>query len=282
MALDFWLDKLLKWARDYGWESSTLFFTFGAAVFSEFRSRESGSWVNKYGLAIFVALSLAGLGSGIMCLFSRKRQTVLEEENRQFQINTEDTQRAIDDICHWHLRDLSKSLDFTSRERATVYLYDQESKCFRPISRYCDDPLHETRDGERYAVKHGCIGKAWSDGDHFCVFELSRPPEDASKVEKKKWNKAWVEWCNAGYTIPKRVANRIRFKASLYFGWRLKDRNGNRKLAVLMIESLDPEKWDQETIKGKFVSKEERMFNDILDIIERRAPAADVAKKRGM
>jgi hypothetical protein len=193
-------------------------------------------------------------------------QKALADAEQQMKAMRESAYQDYPQLCRLRLHDLSQELKLGSCDRVSLYVHRPARRRFFLLDRLSPNPVYEEARRQEYDDGEGCIAKAWQDGSHFAI-----APD----------GKAWVTWCGR-YGIKAKAARRIRMNSRLYFGWRVRDREKQNRLAVLMLESTDPNRWTQEFLLEYFEMKQERTLNDLLARIRSQIPDPQMAVERGM
>lgn len=137
------------------------------------------------------------------------------------------------------LRTLARhTLEFGNTERISVYKH--VGQAFVLLSRFSDDPDY-TKPSKRgfYPDNEGCIGAAWHRGSMF-IPELPDPEKELDsyyQVLKDPWN------------ISRNTAKSFTMKSRSYGAYALNDLKGNRKIAIIVFESVRTNVLDDQKLR---------------------------------
>lgn len=205
-----------------------------------------------------------------------ERISELQARARRAEIAAEGMQQSVDQICRWYLLDISDNLDFAESDRVTLYIHNQNRNAFERLAREARNPAYKKSGRIEYPDKEGCIAKAWQKGRHFeqsPAFEEGQAPGAHEKV--------WIEWCKS-QGISKGIAGKITMRSLLYFGWRIRSRDRSQELAIVIIESTNRKRWTEDQLVEVFSGRQDRMLDDLIEIVARRIPDRNAAKEREM
>ncbi len=176
-------------------------------------------------------------------------------------------------ISQGYITSIARNLGFGSKtektERITIYAHDSANNVFIPFGRYSSNPKYERRGRDFYPNNQGCIAKTWEHGRWF----INDYPE---------WNtkqKDYIERAKEDGYKPT-VTKKLNMKSTLYFGWRVLDTKGDKKLAVLIVESTDSNRWTKEQLEEYF-EREDRKLSEIVERLAPRLPKISSARKEG-
>src|SRR5690606_38697983 len=116
-------------------------------------------------------------------------------------------------LCQYRLHDLAKELGYNSDERVSLYVHRPKLNRFELLERHSPNPKWEHATRRYYPDNEGCIALAWENGEHF---------------ESLAEGTDWVSWCRSR-GLTKKKARKIRMRSRLYFGWRVMDREREKK-----------------------------------------------------
>lgn len=132
-----------------------------------------------------------------------------------------------------------------NRERITIYAHDSRGY-FTAFARYSANPEYKRKSRGQYEFDSGCIGAAWRDSWYF---KRDYPdPQDAA---------AWIARCRRD-GLKHEVAAKIRMKSRLYCGFRI-DSIRREPLAVVVVESTDPDRYSEDELRTFFNDSIETM-----------------------
>lgn len=144
-------------------------------------------------------------------------------------------------IIDGYLLSLARILNFQSTERITIYTRDHKARAFVRLARYSPNPKYNGGGREYYPEAEGRIAQAWEKGDDFAADypDFNDDPE------------GYLDRCEKD-GLSRDHAGSIKMKSRMYFGWRIKDPTGQRNLAVVIVESLDPAKYHRDHLLDTF------------------------------
>lgn len=175
----------------------------------------------------------------------------------------------IKNLFDGNLYQLSKKLNFGEREtnceRVTIYIYGEDNH-FIPFGRFSANPAYRSPGRAQYSVDQGCISRGWQDGWHF-----DNDMGDGENYRKNNRTK---------YNIKKDTSDKIRMKSRLYAVKRIDSDNGNQ-LAVLVVESLSQDRFNEQELKNK-LDQEEGYFAELITKLKSHIPSLDNARQRGL
>lgn len=145
------------------------------------------------------------------------------------------------------LRHLAESLDFGWDERITVYEYAESG--FAPIGRYSINPNLRSRGRKACPVDEGVIGLAW-DGKPSFVDDLPDPHTKADEYYADV-----EERCR----LPRVTCRSLKMKSRCLFGHCILDPLGDGPVAVIVFESLRPNRFTQAALTRAFQRDENRL-----------------------
>jgi len=159
-------------------------------------------------------------------------------------------------------------LGLRDTERVSVYKYE-ESK-FIMLGRYSKNPEYCKRGRGQYPANEGCIAKAWQNGE---VFVASLP--DPRTEEEHYLDKMKNTW-----GINKSVARNFKMKSRCYYGFAIENAEQQR-IAVVIIESVNPEGLVKDEINRVLVGGEGKAIANFLERMQRLEPSPSFAKEEG-
>ncbi len=190
----------------------------------------------------------------------------------------EDLQRAnalmYDDLrraCVGYLQELATLLEFEKqgRERITFYIHHPKNY-FMNIARFSYNPEVAKQNLERFAMDHGLLGRAWTEE---AVFVNDFPDPDTHFEDYLNKQK------DCG--MNKRHARTMLMKSRCYFAKRVDIGKGN-PVGVLMVESLDPERFVEAEIKDHIANRERDCLASLGEAIRSKLPDPETATQTGL
>lgn len=203
----------------------------------------------------------------------RLNGTISEKQARieELESQTEELEAELGDFLETYLRTLAISLGFREddrhTERITLYSYDEQKERFVNHKRYSLNENLRKKNRLSYPEDQGCIGEAWRHGE---VYEQFPDPEEEWDLYLEK---------SKDYGLTKEEVESIRMKSRLYYGWRVMSLNGRRGLAVILVESKDPQRWDEKEIRDFFADKKLEI-REYVNQFATRLPEPTVAEQR--
>ncbi len=276
------------WMEDYGAIAAGAFSTSILAISSicisdEFSNRfihqdwqDYSRAIAFYGVGIGVLL---GIGAVIWQTMHDKRISDLIEANED--LNRKATELEHDKfIIAENVRNLVEGylfrfatgpLSFGSRagniERVTLYLYDPDGH-FISIGRFSENPTFRQPGKSQHSSSQGCIGKAWTDG--WC-FDNAFPHPDTAQI---RYRKKQLEYGIEGATV-----DNFSMKSRLYCGCRIHSRDGQVPVAVLVIESTESDRFEEEWLREQLKRTELLFLSDLIESVSPHvAMPSEIAK----
>ncbi len=235
--------NLFNWLKDRLWQISILLGGLGIAIIPSPFAQE-GDWRRDLSWAVsIIALCLGTFGSWrAVPRLGRLKAQLLESENRAAELNRELQQEKADyiDAFQSNLAAFaSHTLGFTDRDRISVFRHYDAPKggVFVRIGRFSMNHEYNKPGRSVYPDVGGCLGLAWKDGTCF-IPALSDPETD---------HRQWVQDM-LRYGIPEQVSSTLTMKSRSYFGIAIADPKGTARIAVLLYESIDPNRFDPEAL----------------------------------
>jgi hypothetical protein len=204
-----------------------------------------------------------------------RNNNILKSKVEDYQnINTELIQ-SLSVIWEGYLYTLAKSdpLNFCSNscsERISLYKYEQENNHFVLLGRYSGNPEYDKKGRAIYKSDQGCIAKAWKDGMYF-VNDYPCYDEDGEAYIARS--------CQDGLTV--KITRGLTMKSRLFFGYRLHNESGRNPIAIVIIESTNPERYLEEELKEIFEGHTGQYLSKLTIAFSSMMPNIDQAKKAG-
>ena len=137
-----------------------------------------------------------------------------------------------------------------------------------PIGRYASNPDFQSNGRSSYPIKEGCIHDAWSNG---WLYHNGFPDPNANRDD-------YVQH-HIGLGIPRDTAEKLTMKSRLYCGCRVMDQNGKKPIAVVVIESTDPDRFSEDYLRKAIAEGEQQYLSEIIHkLLPDIAMPSDAAK----
>ena len=193
-----------------------------------------GPWEPRASAVLTVAgIAVAGTGL-VWSAFDRSRSEHDRTENRRLR-STEDVVRARLDRARKSLRRQAEQalviLSYRLRldAEACVSLYLFHAGQLVEVARWSTNTRLRLPGRGRYPLTSGCIGRAWTDGQH----EVNALPDPVTDIQR-------YLAVQAGYGIDGPTARNMRMKSRSYTAIRIDEPDGTHPLGVVLIESRSP------------------------------------------
>lgn len=212
------------------------------------------------------------LGTLIIGFFHFRKQnrlSTLENKIGELESEQESVLHDLGAVIRGYLWGIVENLNFGPDDRVTLYSHEAKIQSFIPLERISLNPIFNKKSRTSYPDNEGYIAKAWQEG---FAFEENLPSFDTAK--KKYINKA------KQVNFPESLHSVVRMKSRLYFGWRITDSKNEIPLAVLMIESLAPDRWTKEELE-KYFLQEKKKFCNIFERVHKNLPEYSEAREKG-
>lgn len=131
-------------------------------------------------------------------------------------------------------------MNFRSSERITFYLHDDKSN-FVVSGRFSFQPDYDKPGRLRYPDNEGTIARSWRE---ITAFHHDLPDPDRA-------NSSYLKVCAEQGLSPETV-NNITMKSRLYYGRRIPDARGEKPLAVIIVESIEPKRYTEDQLNKVF------------------------------
>ena len=169
-----------------------------------------------------------------------------------------------------YLFGVSKDLDMIAADRISIYCHDKQSSNFIQVFRIAPNPVLERKGRIAYRDDQGYIALAWQQGG---IFINNLPDFETDK-------RGYIRETSKS-NFPKGLHDELRMKSRLYFGWRISNLMGDKQLAVLILESTNPVRWEKGTLDEYFDTQSEK-FRSIFERVYKTLPELSDAAKRGL
>lgn len=183
----------------------------------------------------------AGLALVIGLVLTRREKTILQlkSELQQERYEKDEFGNNIIILFDGLLLNLSRKLNVPRGDdvRISLYVHDHGKKRFIPCGRYSPNPTFMGPGRTSYPDHEGCIAQGWRRGWHF---DNAVPlPGNPRKIYNRQQ-----------YSLPDETNAGIRMASTLYAVRRLDDALGV-PIAVLVVEAINGDQFEHETIRGK-------------------------------
>ncbi len=199
-------------------------------------------------ILITSSISLAIIS--IFDLQDRKTKKTREEQLQNEKKKNEVISDNIKNLFDGYLYQLSNTLGFGNKkeytERITLYIHDGINK-FIPFGRFSQNPEFRKHGRPEYPDDQGCIAKSWQNG--WCF------DNDFSTEEDQLFTKHKDE-----YKIPKETSRKFKMKSRLYAAGRINTQDSGNPLAILLVESTEKDRYDEDEIKKKIEDQKQLPF----------------------
>lgn len=140
-------------------------------------------------------------------------------------------------------------------ERITFYLFFEPKGKFVPIGRY-SKVYDFSQPGEvMYDASKGCIGQAWKNDWFFCS-DFPDPVESRDEYIEK----------HLRFGVAKSVVKKLKMKSRLYCGCKIYCKQGREPLAVIVLESTNPDRFSEHELRKVFEGNESKFLADLAEV----------------
>lgn len=167
------------------------------------------------------------------------------------------------------LKTLADNFGFSHKERISVYKH--ESSQFVLYHRYSEDPEFRKPGRPFYPENEGCIGRAYREGK--CEKSDLPCPDTRERDYKIAQQKEFY--------IPEDISGNFKMKSRSYAAYALYDLNHRNKIAVIVFESLAPQKFSALNIYDKISNEEGENLSVLMSAWKNLEPSLDYAKELG-
>lgn len=166
------------------------------------------------------------------------------------------------------LLNLSRKLDFAQSDnsRISLYIHDEACSSFVPCGRYSTNPELRKPGRTSYPDDQGCIARGWQLGWYF---DSSFPNHPYSHCK----------YCLTNYKIPEEIHKNIKMLSRLIAVKRIDDL-GSNPLAVIVVESEDPARFDDVGLREKLNGTIED-YAHMISVLRSYIPSPNNAAERG-
>ena len=202
----------------------------------------------------------------------------LKIENKRLEEENQEKIEAIEKYAKGFAVSLAESLEFENTDRVTVYSHEDDLEddqgAFVPVVRYSQDPVYNSKGRGVYAGEEGCISRTWRNEKWFAA---DRPDadEDAFPDEEDEF----VQRCVSQGMDPDE-ARGLSMKSRLYYGRVITGELDADQIAVVIIESTDPERWSLDELDQVFEAREINL-SEFVNRIEPIMPDISATSNKG-
>ncbi|MDO9326224.1 MAG: hypothetical protein Q7T80_14835 [Methanoregula sp.] len=209
---------------------------------------------------------------------SDKESKISNLEKRNVELNEEniDLVMICDDIIDSLLTSIATGpLAFgetgENNERISIYIYDEEMEYFTQLGRFSQNAKYNHLGRKFYPKDQGCIGLTWQHGSYFANNYLNPETHLEEYAIQMKDER-----------IPKLVTRNMIMKSRLYYGYKIMDTRKSGHLAVIIVESTDPQRYTEEQLRKVFTNEHRALFiSRIIEKLNSCIPRLMDAKKEG-
>lgn len=251
-AARHWLVRFVAWLVDH-WISLGLIVVPGVMAVAGFllsdealkqlgAKEEVSEAIQGWCFFIFVAFAMLHFILAVWHLRHEKSLNLMEQRLQHAEVTQSLIIENAQAVCDGYLQDLARGpLEFGSKrensERITLYIHDSE-KHFQPVGRFSFNQAFIRRGRARYPDSQGCIGAAWEHSWSF--IQLPDAKEDLER---------WISGC-VELGVPKTTCEKLNMKSSLYCSCSIRDGEIPCPVAVIVVESTDPNRYDEDELKS--------------------------------
>jgi len=156
-------------------------------------------------------------------------------------------------------------LGFTPTERVTLYIHDG-NQTFIPFGRYSSNTSFAKKGRPEYSDSIGCVARGWTDEWHFYQSSVSPLGDEEEYIKEQKEK----------YMLDKSTVRKMNMKSSQLCVMRLDV--GKKAIAVIVVESINPNKYVEDEIKTTLSYQKEYLAQMIL-ILNKYIPKPSNANK---
>ena len=157
----------------------------------------------------------------------------------------------------------------TNVERITLYVLDPNGD-FVPAGRYSANPEFNRTGRDRYPAGEGCIAKAWQNE---WFYETNFPCPIAN----------WPGYvaAQAKFDISTETSERLGMRSRLYYGRRISSLTSTQPIAIVMVESTDPERFTERQLRTALSNEELEFCGRLVETVRSRIANPSDIKKMG-
>ena len=166
---------------------------------------------------------------------------------------------------------IADQLGFRGSDRISLYRYDSGN--FVMIGRYSEQPEFKAPGRAIYPAAQGVIGQAWrSAAGRAFVNNLPDPEAD---LEAYKEQNARL------FGFPMEVVDGLRMRSRTIGAYVLKDWNGLGRAAVLVFESLEPNRFADDELAEIAAGLHGEQLSLLLNVMKPQEPSPLLARSKG-
>jgi hypothetical protein len=220
---------------------------------------------------IFPAFAIASCVLAIYQGLMQKSLSIVEQEASNLRGQIDLLADNVRSLFEGFLYRFSTKLQFASRdentERVTLYIFNETNKNFVPCGRYAANPMFKANGRPSYPSTEGCIARGWQHGWHF---DNSFDANSNSRTEKHAKE----------YNVSRAVSRKLKMPSRLYAVLGINGVSGN-PVAVMVVESTDPNRWDEALLKAVMKEQEEYLAELVMRLKE-YIPDPSGASEKGL
>lgn len=208
---------------------------------------------------------LLGIMGGVGAVFSAFRLSELSQKEDGFKREEEehaDTQLHYYKSLEHHLIELfcNKIPNFDESCRASVYRCDRSA--FRMVFRYSKITKYHEKGRVTLPDGEGFLGATYLNGDDLYVNNL---PELHAK--RGAYPKAVAKHLKEyGVSMAEVAINKLRMPSRCYYGYAIREENSPSKIAILILESTEPDRFDPAKVKDVLQSNSNKITHYVRHI----------------
>jgi hypothetical protein len=206
---------------------------------------------------------------------TKERYSDIVDDNERLRKKINGIEKDLSHYTEGYILSLANVLEFgkqkSNTDRITLYHHDNDGEFFIPVERFSYNTRYTKKGRSTYPDDEGCIAKAWQHGEYF--------ENDLPLFENNP--QQYVERQHKQHGLDKDVAQGLTMKSRLYYGWQIRSVNGNQPLAVIIVESTEPDRWTENEL-SVFFRKRKRELCEFIDRFKQHLPEISAASKRGL
>ena len=212
-----------------------------------------GQWDLKTTISLLVLIGAGGCQARQAWLDykAEQKKEQLEKENQELKKENQAFKESIPAITTSLVIGIFERLKLREDDRLTLYLFSDNQ--FRPCSRHSRNPNYKKFRRTSYDTDRGVIGKVWSNG--WCFDNAFPDPKD---------KKQYAKYCKEKYNLSQKEVKELSMQARFYCGIRINDSLDRTPFAMLIIESMDFQRFSCDALK-KALEQEIRPFTSLLE-----------------
>ncbi len=241
------LVRAATWFSDYWPQALTVAGGVGMAGYQVFAPKD---WI-----IIFILSAIVFVVGGYGLIIQSPRITRLQQQLVVMRQRLNEVEQAYATVveqmrqqslalCEPQLQALANSLNFTDRERISVYKH--EHKQFLMLGRYSKNPRYNERGRSSYPEDQGCIGRAYFNEEAF----------DDNMPDPQPGLGAYCDHQINEWGIPKNVCESFTMKSRNIAAFALDDATRTRRIAVIVFESADPNRLNMDELRSSLLTQE--------------------------